>query len=305
HQAATIDVLKEMSASPADAQPVFDLICGQARVLLGTPTVSLYEYDGKLVHYRAKSRNASFGDSAARAVYDAGWPRVPDRGSLTCRAILDGTTVHIRDMDGAPRVSAEVRALGWKTQISIPLVRDGRAIGAITTASLRVDSISDTQIELLKTFAEQAVIAIQSAETWRELQARTRDLEESLEYQTATSDVLNVISRSASGVQPVLDTVVETAARLCGADYATISVREGEVYRYVANSKSAAEPEYWAILRQRTIVPGRQSIHRRVALEGTVVHVEDLTADPDYALPETVAAGNRTALGVPLLREGA
>src|SRR5262249_50310002 len=81
--------------------------------------------------------------------------------------------------------------------------------------------------------------------------------------------------------------------------------REGEVYRYVANSKSAAEPKYWAILRQRTIVPDRQSIHGRVALEGTVVHVEDILADPDYALPETVAAGNRTALGVPLLREGA
>jgi GAF domain-containing protein len=117
-------------------------------------------------------------------------------------------------MDAEPGVSAEVRALGNKTQVSIPLMRDGRAIGAITTASPRVDAISDTQIELLKTFAEQAVIAIQSAETWRELQARTRDLEESLEYQTATSDVLNVISRSTADVQPVLDTLVKTATRL-------------------------------------------------------------------------------------------
>src|ERR1700752_1853971 len=105
-------------------------------------------------------------------------------------------------------------------------------------------------------------------------------------------------------MQPVLDTIAETAARLCSADYAVISVREGEVYRYLANSKSAAEPEYWAILRQRTIVPGRQSIHGRVVFEGRVVHVENLPTDPDNALPETVAAGNRTALGVPLLREG-
>jgi GAF domain-containing protein/CheY-like chemotaxis protein len=301
HQAATIDVLKEMSASPADAQPVFDLICRQAKALLGTSGVRLFEYDGILVHSRATSRSASFDDPTARAAYDAGWPRVPDRGSLSCRAILDGTIIHVRDMDAEPGVSAEVRALGNKTQVSIPLMRDGRAIGAITTSSPRVDGISDTQIELLKTFAEQAVIAIQSAQTWRELQARTRDLEESLEYQTATSDVLRVISRSTADVQPVLDTVVETAARLCGNDTASILIREGEVYRWVANY--GVEPEYWAILRQRTLVPGRETVNGRVALEGKVVHVADIRANTDYAFPETAASGRRTQLGVPLLRD--
>jgi len=303
HQAATIDVLKEMSASPGEAQPVFDLICHQARALLGTVMVGLFEYDGELVHYRAQSRSASYASPTTIAAYDAGWPRVPDRGSLTCRAILDGTTVHIRDMDAEPGVSPEIRALGVKSQISIPLMRDGRVIGAISTPSSRVDGISDTQIELLKTFAEQAVIAIQSAETWRELQARTRDLEESLEYQTATSDVLNVISRSTADVQPVLDTVTETAARLCGDDAGAILIREGEVYRFA--SAFGVGPEHWAALRQRRIVPGRDSIAGRAALEGRVVHVADIRADPDYALPEAVASGLRTHLGVPLLREGA
>src|SRR6516225_8160317 len=143
------------------------------------------------------------------------------------------------------------------------------------------------------------------ADLQRQLAECRAERDEAIEYQTATSDVLKVISRSTSDVQPVLDTVAETAARLCGADLATIAIREGEVYRYVASSTSAAEPEYWAILRQRTMVPGRDSIHARVALEGRVVHVEDIRAIPDYARPEAVAAGYRTALGVPLLREGA
>src|SRR6516225_4172400 len=222
---------------------------------------------------------------------------------MRSRAILDGTVIHIRDMDAEPGVSPEVRALGNKTQISVPLLRDGRAIGAITTSSPRVDGISDTQIELLKTFSEQAVIAIQSAETWRELQARTRDLEESLEYQTATSDVLKVISRSTADVQPVLDTVVETAARLCGAESATVLIREGEAYRAVSSTHAASEPEYWAIQRQRRIVPGRDNITARVALEGRVVHIADILADPDYEVPKTVGAGRRTMLGMPLLRD--
>ena len=144
---------------------------------------------------------------------------------------------------------------------------------------------------------------MENARLLSELQARTRDLEESLEYQTATSDVLNVISRSTADVQPVLDTVVETAVRLCGADSGSIWVREGEVYRHVASNRPTAELH--AALRERTYVPGRDTLAGRVALEGRVVHVADIRADPDYALPEAVAAGLRSGLGVPLLRDAA
>src|SRR6516162_4103627 len=192
----------------------------------------------------------------------------------------------------------------FRTALAVPLLREGEPIGVIGIGRQRVEAFTERQIELVRTFADQAVIAIENARLLGELQARTHELEESLEYQTATSDVLQVISRSTADVQPVLDTVMETAARLCGADVANITIREGEVYRHVASTFSTADPEFWTIQRQRRIVPGRGSIAGRVALEGRVVHVADARADPDYALPEAIAAGIRTGLGVPLLREG-
>src|SRR5215475_6444525 len=126
--------------------------------------------------------------------------------------------------------------------------------------------------------SEQLIAGLQ-----RQLAERTAERDEAREYQTATSDVLKVISRSTADVQPVLDTVVNTAVRLCGADNASILIREGEVYRYVSSSFSAAEPEYWATLRQRTIVPGPNGIVGRVLLEGRVVQITDIRDIPDYA----------------------
>jgi GAF domain-containing protein len=218
---------------------------------------------------------------------------------------LEGRVVHIEDISADPDYGhPETIRAGLRTALGVPLLREGAVLGSINLSRKRVAPYTERQIELVRTFADQAVIAIENARLLSELQARTRDLEESLEYQTATSDVLKVISRSTSDVQPVLDTVVETAVRLCAADTGTIAIREGEAYRYVASSFSSAEPEFWAALRQRTIVPGREGIPARVALEGRVVHVADISADRDYAVPESVAAGRRTALGVPLLRDG-
>src|SRR6516164_4612550 len=224
HQSATIDVLKAMSASPGDPQPVFDLIVRRARDRCNATSASLFEFDGELVHLRSRLGQEAYATPDAMEAYERLFPMVPTRGSITCRAILDRQTIHVRDMASEPGVSAAVRNVGYKSQISLPLLRDGAAIGAVGLASGELGGFSDSQVALLQTFAEQAVIAITSAETYRELQARTRDLEESLEYQTATSDVLNVISRSTADVQPVLDAIVNTAVRLCGADNASILI---------------------------------------------------------------------------------
>ena len=305
HQAATIDVLKAMSASPGDPQPVFDLIARRARDLCSATNAGLFEFDGELVHARSVAGVEAYGTPEAYEAYQRLFPMVPTRGSIACRAILDRQIIHVRDMATAPGVSAAVRNLGYRSQILLPLLRDGAAIGAVSMTSGEIGGFTDSQVALLQTFAEQAVIAITSAETYRELQQRTGDLQELLEYQTATSDVLKVISGSSFDIQPVFDTIIATAARLCGSDTGGITMREGEVFRYVSNYGQS--DEYWAIQRQRTIAPGQKnSIIGQVALEGRVVHIADIAADPDHTFPEAVTVGgNRTVLGVPLLREGA
>ena len=303
YQTATSDVLKVIARSTSDVQPVLDTVAETAARLCGADLAAIAIREGEVYRY------VSMSTSAAEPEY---WAilrqrtHVPGRETVTARVALEGRVVHVADIRADPDYgSPEALASGRRTQLGVPLLRDSEPIGIIMLSRKRVEPFTERQIELVRTFADQAVIAMENARLLGELQARTRDLEESLEYQTATSDVLKVISRSTADVQPVLDTIAEAAARLCGNDTASIWMREGEVYRHVASTQAvAAEPEYWALLRQRRIVPGRDSIVGRVALEGTVVHVEDLAADPDYAVPETVASGRRTQLGVPLLREG-
>ena len=228
-QSATIDVLKVMSSSPGNAQPVFQLIVERAREFCDADQANLALLDGDLLHLEATS-----GSSAS---YRAQFPRPVDVTSTFGRAIIARNVMQTPDVLVDPdhfrrtaNVEATVRAV-----VAVPLLRRGAPVGAIAMGRNIPGEFSATQMELLKTFAEQAVIAITSAETYRALQTRTSDLQETLEYQTATSDVLKVISQSTFDLQPVLDTVTETAARLCDADQAVIARREGELMRLVAN----------------------------------------------------------------------
>jgi GAF domain-containing protein len=214
------------------------------------------------------------------------------------------TVVHISDLTAEevyiaqhdPVAVSAVELGGIRTILGVPLLNKGEMLGAFFLSRQEVRPFTDKQIELIKYFAAQAVIAIANTRLLNELR-------QSLEQQTATADVLKTISRSTFDLQPVLDTLVETAARLCAADMASIATREGEVYRITANY--ALSPEWNAFVRTLSFSPGRGTVTGRTLLEGQTVQIVDITTDPEYALSAASSVGNiRTVIGVPLLREG-
>jgi two-component system, NtrC family, sensor kinase len=301
YQTATSDVLKVISRSTFDLQPVLQTVVETAARLCETDMAFLLRREGDT--YRS---GAAVGFSEEYKEYLATHPLPVTRGSTTGRVALEKRVIHIPDcvVDPDYTHSQSVELAGQRTSLGVPLLREGEVIGVIVLARQRVEPFSEKQVELVRTFADQAMIAMENARLLGDLQERTDDLTEALEYQTATSDVLKVISQSTFNLQPVLDTLVQTAARLCTADGAGLTLREGDVYRYVAVSDLTSD--FFAFLQQHNFVPGRATMAGRIALEGRIVHIEDIAADPEYNLPEAFSLGGiRTMLGVPLLRDGA
>src|SRR5262245_36052194 len=203
-------------------------------------------------------------------------------------------------------VKRAVVGLGLRTALAVPLLREGIPIGAILIRRTELRPFTDKQIVLLKTFADQAVIAIENVRLFKELQARNRDLTEALDQQTATSEVLKVISRSTFDLQPVLETLIENATALCGAKQGFIYRVDGEVLRPAACSREyPLSAELKDFLERNPIRPGRNTVVARVALEHRTIHIPDVLADPEYDWPARRLGSWRTLLGVPMLREGA
>jgi len=229
----------------------------------------------------------------------------PGRGSATGRVLLEGKPVHIIDVLADPDYTlAEAQKRGgYRTMLGVPLLREGIPIGVLILSRSVVRPFTDKQIELIETFADQAVIAIENVRLFDEVQARTRDLSESLQQQTATADVLKVISRSTFDLKSVLQTLVESAGRLCGADFATITrQKDGVLFFAEAYGYSSEFIEY---VRALPVERGRGTATGRALLEGRVIHIADVLADPDYTWAEAQRLGGyRTVLGVPMLREG-
>ena len=278
HQSATIDVLKAMSASPGDPQPVFDLIVRRARDLCNTPNAGLFEFDGELVHRRSSVGGEAYVTPDAFEAYKRLFPMVPTRGSITCRAILDRQIIHVRDMATEPGVSAAVRNLGWKSQISLPLLRDGAAIGAVTLTSTEIGGFTDSQVALLQTFAEQAVIAITSAETYRELQARTDELTRSVGELQALEEVARAVNSSLD-LDTVLATIIGRAVLLSQADEGMIYEFDEAEEVFVPKSAFGMSAERVEALRERRIKLAETHLGRS-AIERAPVYVADVQQDP-------------------------
>src|SRR5262249_44547183 len=296
-QTATADVLKVISRSTFDLQAVLDtLVESLARLCEAYDAIILLRQDDLL---QVKAHHGPIPVGVSGLPIERSW--------VSGRAFLDRAPVHIHDVQASthdfPDTTQTALRVGARTILAVPLLREDEAIGALTIRRTEVKPFTEKQIELVTTFADQAVIAIENVRLFDEVQARTRELSESLEQQTATSEVLKVISRSTFDLRAVLDTLIKSAARICRAEKGNIALLRGDTIEYIA--QDGFPPDFLEYMKALHLKVQRGSVSGRAALEGKIIHVPDVLADPEFVLLDAQKVGGfRTALGVPLMREG-
>jgi GAF domain-containing protein len=292
-QTATAEILRVISGSPTDLQPTFDAIVANATILSGAEAGGVFRFDGSLIHFVA---HYGWSPEVVDAVLHE-FPRPPGRHSTTARAILTREVAHIPDAAADPEYAAPTIQTGVLTMLSVPILRDGNPVGAITVTRREVAPFSQAQIDLLKTFADQAVIAIENVRLFNE----TR---EALEQQTATAEVLQVINSSPGDLTPVFDAILEKAHTLCGADHGTLAVAEGQKFLAVA---TRGLPDALGELVRQPFLPAHDFYQRLLAGESFVqiADLADARSASDRPIDRVaIDSGVRTLLIVPLRKDG-
>jgi GAF domain-containing protein len=303
-QTATSEILRVISGAQQDAQAVFDTIVQSAVRLCHATTAAVFRVEDGIVYHPANYG----GDPEALAAARARYPRPVDIQTMPGMIVLARSVVQIPDSEevGLPDHVRQVgRILGFRSVVGVPMLREGEAVGALLVTRREPGRFSDPEVELLKTFSDQAVIAIENVRLFKELETSNRDLSTALDKQTATSDILRVISQSQTDVQPVFDAIVDSAVRLSSADIAGLfRVEDGQLNE--VSSRSRLDPDFQERMRRVFPRPLDYSTHMgRAILERRIIHIADLA---DATAPPTAARlqafGFRAHLVVPMLRSG-
>jgi GAF domain-containing protein len=306
-QTATADVLKVISRSTFDLQKVFDTLVESAARLCRAEKANIARVQGDSLEYLAV-----YGFEPEYLEYMLSLRLKLHSGSISARAVLEGRTVHIPDVLADPEftlVEAQRRG-NFRTALGVPLLRDGNPIGAMFLTRAEVDPFTQKQIELVETFADQAVIAIENVRLFDEVQARTRELSEALERQTATSEVLQVISSSPGDLQPVFETILANATRICEAKFGSMYLSEGGAVRIVAMHN--APPSFAEERRRNPLIrPSPDTTLGRALATKQTVQIADVQNEPAYTNAPSgftgaqlaKLAGARTVVVVPMLKE--
>ncbi|HEY7542717.1 MAG TPA: GAF domain-containing protein, partial [Methylomirabilota bacterium] len=302
-QTATAEVLRVIGSSPTDAQPVFEAIVSSAHRLLDGFGGAVYRTVGEELHLAAYISTNPSGDEALRRSF----PRPLTAFSPPGEAIRRRAAVVLLDINSDRWIPDDIRELirkrGDRSGVWVPMLRDGVPLGAIGVTRSEPGSFSDEQIALLQTFADQAVIAIENVRLFKELETSNRELTTTLDQQTATSDILKVISSSPTDVQPVFDAIVRAAVRLCHAVHGNVQLFDGHVMHFVA-SHNIGPSAIEMVQRIYPMPPNRNQTASRAILDNAVVHVPDVLEDPEYFRELAVQGGWRSVLSVPMVGKG-